>query len=56
MAKILDKNLQNVLEDIIHKVEIKSDFSIFHPEYNPLEIPEEVKESLWTTYQVNRQK
>ena len=33
--------LQAVLEDIVNQVEIKSDFSIRHPDYKPLELPEE---------------
>lgn len=33
--------LLDVLEDIVHKVEIKSDFSIRHPNYKPLELPAE---------------
>jgi hypothetical protein len=34
--------LLEVLEDIVHKVEIQSDFSIRHPDYKPLELPSEV--------------
>ncbi len=34
--------LLNVIEDIVHKVEIHSDFSIRHPDYKPLELPTEV--------------
>ncbi|MEY3826644.1 MAG: hypothetical protein RLZZ148_1461 [Cyanobacteriota bacterium] len=41
----LPKKLGYVFEDIVHKVEIKSDFSIFHPEYKPILIPEEVREN-----------
>lgn len=44
MEKI-NQNLQNVLEDIVTKIEIKSDFSIIHPNYKPLEIPEETREN-----------
>lgn len=33
--------LLDVLEDIVHKIEIKSDFSIRHPDYKPLELPAE---------------
>lgn len=36
--------LLDVLEDIVNKVEIKSDFSICHPEYKPLELPSEAVE------------
>ena len=36
--------LLEVLEDIVEKVEIKSDFSICHPDYKPLELPSEVIE------------
>ncbi|NDJ24515.1 hypothetical protein GS682_23305 [Nostoc sp. B(2019)] len=35
-------HLLDVLEDIVHKVEIQSDFSIQHPDYKPLELPIEV--------------
>ncbi|AFZ24513.1 hypothetical protein Cylst_2283 [Cylindrospermum stagnale PCC 7417] len=38
----LTGRLLAVLEDIVHKVEIKSDFSIHHPEYKPLVLPTEV--------------
>ena len=38
LTEVTEK-LQNVLEDIVHKVEINSDFSINHPDYKPLEIP-----------------
>ena len=33
--------LQTVLEDIVNNVEIRSDFSVRHPDYKPLELPEE---------------
>lgn len=33
--------LQTVLEDIVNQVEIRSDFSVRHPDYKPLELPEE---------------
>jgi len=36
--------LLNVLHDIVHKVQIKSDFSVHHPDYKPLELPIEVVE------------
>lgn len=34
--------LQAVIEDIVNKVEIRSDFSVRHPDYKPLELPAEV--------------
>jgi HopA1 effector protein family len=34
----INQQLLDVLEDIINKVEIQSDFSIRHPDYKPLEI------------------
>ena len=34
--------LQDVLEDIVNQVEIRSDFSVRHPDYKPLELPAEV--------------
>ena len=33
--------LQAVLEDIVNRVEIRSDFSVRHPNYKPLELPDE---------------
>ena len=33
--------LQAVLEDIVNNIEIRSDFSVRHPNYKPLELPEE---------------
>ncbi|XHR81064.1 MAG: T3SS effector HopA1 family protein [Gloeotrichia echinulata GP01] len=36
--------LLEVLQDIVQKVEIKSDFSIHHPDYKPLELPVEAVE------------
>jgi hypothetical protein len=36
--------LIEVLQDIAHKIEIKSDFSIHHPDYKPLELPSEAVE------------
>ncbi len=33
--------LQTVLEDIVNQVEIRSYFSVRHPDYKPLELPEE---------------
>lgn len=35
-----------VLNDIASKVELQSNFSIYHPEYKPFELPEEVVASL----------
>lgn len=40
----LTGRLLDVLEDIVNKVEIHSDFSIRHPDYKPLELPLEVVE------------
>lgn len=40
----LTGRLLDVLQDIVHKVEIKPDFSIHHPDYKPLELPDEVVE------------
>ena len=36
------ERLLDILEDIVHKVEIQPDFSIHHPDYKPLEVPTEV--------------
>jgi HopA1 effector protein family len=33
--------LQAVIEDIVKQVEIRADFSVRHPDYKPLELPEE---------------
>jgi hypothetical protein len=38
----VNRRLLDVLEDIVRKVEIQSDFSIRHPDYKPLELPAEV--------------
>ncbi len=38
----IDEKLLNVLIDIVNKVEIKSNFSIYHPDYKPFELPAEV--------------
>lgn len=38
----VNRRLLNVLEDIVRKVKIQSDFSIRHPDYKPLELPAEV--------------
>ncbi|MEA5603411.1 T3SS effector HopA1 family protein [Nostoc sp. UHCC 0252] len=37
----LTGKLAEVLEDIVHKIEIHTDFSIRHPDYKPLELPSE---------------
>ncbi|MEH2308236.1 T3SS effector HopA1 family protein [Nostoc sp.] len=36
--------LLDALQDIVQKVEIKADFSIHHPDYKPLKLPDEVIE------------
>ncbi len=33
--------IQTVLDDIVDRIEIRDDFSVRHPEYKPLELPEE---------------
>ena len=38
------RRLLSTLQDITHKVEIRSDFSILHPDYKPLQLPAEVVE------------
>ncbi len=38
------EQLLDVLQEIAQKVEIKSDFSIHHTDYKPLELPHEVAE------------
>ena len=35
--------LQTILEDIVNQVEIRADFSVRHPDYQPLELHEEAK-------------
>lgn len=40
----LSGQLLDVLQDIVQKIEIKSDFSIHHPDYKPLELPSEAVE------------
>ncbi|MBD6619515.1 hypothetical protein FNW02_27735 [Komarekiella sp. 'clone 1'] len=40
----LTGQLLDVLQDIVRKIEIKSDFSIHHPDYKPLELPSEAVE------------
>jgi hypothetical protein len=40
----LTGQLLDVLQDIVRKIEIKSDFSIHHPDYKPLELPSEAIE------------
>lgn len=37
----IDNQLLNALQDIVSKVQIKSDFCITHPDYKPLELPAE---------------
>ncbi|MDZ8109382.1 MAG: T3SS effector HopA1 family protein [Nostoc sp. DedQUE12a] len=37
-----DRRLWDALEDIVNNVEIESDFCIRHPNYKPLDLPEEV--------------
>lgn len=37
----IDNQLLNALQDIVSKVQIKSDFCITHPNYKPLELPTE---------------
>jgi len=40
----LTGQLLDALQDIVQKIEIKSDFSIHHPDYKPLELPVEAVE------------
>ncbi|MEH2068680.1 MAG: T3SS effector HopA1 family protein [Nostoc sp.] len=40
----LTNRLLDVLQDIVRKVEIKADFSVHHPDYKPLKLPDEVIE------------
>ncbi|OUL25706.1 T3SS effector HopA1 family protein [Nostoc sp. 106C] len=40
----LTGRLLDVLQDIVRKIEIKSDFSIHHPDYKPLELPSQIIE------------
>lgn len=35
----IDNQLLNALQDVVSKVQIKSDFCITHPDYKPLELP-----------------
>lgn len=44
MNKNLSKSLLDTLQDIAIKIEIRSDFSIHHPNYKPLTLPTEVVE------------
>ncbi|WP_013321440.1 T3SS effector HopA1 family protein [Gloeothece verrucosa] len=44
IEKIINANLRDALADIVYQIEIKSDFSICHPLYKPLEIDEEARE------------
>ena len=41
---MLTNNLLETLEDIVKKIEIKTDFSVHHADYKPLELPLEVVE------------
>lgn len=43
-SDVVNKQLLGVLQDIVNKVEIQSNFSIHHPDYKPLEIPTEAVE------------
>jgi HopA1 effector protein family len=38
------QRLMDALDDVVNKVEIRSDFSIRHPDYKPLELPAEAVE------------
>ncbi|MFN6526292.1 T3SS effector HopA1 family protein [Nostoc sp. ChiSLP03a] len=40
----LTGQLLDILQDIVQKIEIKSDFSIHHPDYKPLKLPSEAVE------------
>jgi len=40
----LNGQLLDSLQDIIHKIDFKSDFSICHPDFKPLELPPDVVE------------
>ncbi|ACK68889.1 conserved hypothetical protein [Gloeothece citriformis PCC 7424] len=40
------RELLNTLEEIVNKVEIKPNFSISHPDYQPLEVTQEILEHL----------
>lgn len=40
----VDSRLLDVLEDIVTNIEIKSDFSILHPDYKPFDIPTDTVE------------
>ncbi|MBD2438067.1 T3SS effector HopA1 family protein [Nostoc sp. FACHB-110] len=48
--------LLNVLTDIVHQVEIQPNFSIHHPDYQPLELPAEIIERFQKTPQEIQQK
>ncbi|MBW4641949.1 MAG: hypothetical protein KME23_02835 [Goleter apudmare HA4340-LM2] len=43
-----NQRLEAVLSDIVHKIEIQSNFCIRHPDYKPLELPTEIVER-WQT-------
>ena len=44
VSNLSNKQLLEVLKDIVNKVKIQSDFSIHHPDYKPLKIPVEAVE------------
>ena len=44
LSNLTNWQLLDVLQDIVNKVEIQSNFSIRHPDYKPLEIPAEAVE------------
>ncbi|MDJ0619352.1 MAG: T3SS effector HopA1 family protein [Calothrix sp. MO_192.B10] len=44
LSNLTNGRLLDVLQDIVNKVEIQSNFSIRHPDYKPLEIPAEAVE------------
>ncbi len=44
LSNLTNGRLLDVLQDIVNKVEIQSNFSILHPDYKPLEIPSEAVE------------
>ena len=50
------ERLLDVLEDIVNKVEIQSDFSIRHPDYKPLELAAEAVEPFSEIAQEMQQK
>ncbi|NET66887.1 MAG: hypothetical protein F6K63_21855 [Moorea sp. SIO1G6] len=44
LSQVANQQLLDVLDDIVNKVKIQSDFSIHHSDYKPLEIPAEAVE------------